>query len=287
MFDLANAELFGELVVREVKDAIGEKLRAANAEIAELKAALADLREDMQTFQAMLNRPEAPGPPGPQGPQGLPGQDGKDGQSIIGPPGERGERGIGDKGEPGQQGQSGQDGRDGKDGHDGIGLASAFIDRGDNLVVTMTDGTVGSLGCVKGADGAPGPAGKDGKDGRDGLSVDDLVEEITDDGVLVHKWLRAGAVVKEARHQLHYMRWVGVWRAESKYAPQNVVTWDGSTWLAQHETTAKPGQGSKDWTLITKRGRDGKDGESIAGPQGPPGRDGRDLTQMGPDGKKW
>jgi len=284
MFDLATAELLGEYVVREVKDIIGEKLKAAHAEIAELKAALAEMREDMHTYQALLNRPEVPGPPGPQGPPGKDGQDGKDGQSIIGPAGERGEKGIGEKGETGPQGLPG------KDGHDGIGLASAFIDRGDNLVVTMTDGTVGTLGCVKGADGAPGPSGKDGKDGRDGkdgLSIDDLIEEVTDDGVLVHKWLRGGAVVKEARHQLHYMRWVGIWRAENKYEPQNVVTWDGSTWLAQCATSAKPGQGSKDWVLVTKRGRDGKDGESVIGPPGPAGRDGRDLTQMGPDGKKW
>lgn len=253
MFDLASAELLGEYVVREIKDMLGEKLRAADSKIAALETELAELRNDVHTYQEIaLNRPAPlPGPPGPIGPAGV----------------------------------------DGRDGADGIGLASAFIDRGDNLVVTMTDGTVGQLGIVKGADGAPGPPGKNGKDGRDGkdgadgLSIDDMTDEVTDDGVWIRRWKRDGAVAKESRQQLHYMRWVGIWRAENKYVSQNVVTWDGSTWLAQCATTAKPGQGSKDWVLITKRGRDGKDGESIIGPQGSPGKDGRDLT-IGPDGIK-
>jgi integrin beta 3 len=253
MLDIANAEMVGDYIVREIKDILADKLKAANDEIAELKSQMHDVRYDLQTvMQYVAKAPEKPepGPPGPSGP-------------------------------------AGKDGRDGADGKDGIGLASAFQDHEGNLIVTMTDGTVGSVGRVRGSDGAPGPAGKDGRDGADGLAIDDMVEELSDDGMLVHKYIRGGVVKKEWKHRLKYMRWAGIYKADADYDLQNVVTWDGSCWLAKGPTKDKPGQGSRDWVLITKRGRDGKDGESIIGPMGPPGRDGRDLTQLMPDGSKY
>jgi integrin beta 3 len=253
MLDIANAEMLGNYVVREIKDILAERMKATKDEINQLHARINDLQFDLQI---LMERSVKQGEPGPPGPQGSPG-------------------------------------KDGRDGSDGIGLASAFIDRGDNLVVTMTDGTVGSLGNVRGPAGLDGKNGIDGKDGRDGrdgadgLAIDDMVEELSDDGMLVHKYIRGGVVKKEWKHRLKYMRWAGIYKADADYDLQNVVTWDGSCWLAKGPTREKPGNGSRDWTLITKRGRDGKDGESIIGPVGPPGRDGRDLTQLMPDGTKY
>jgi integrin beta 3 len=253
MLDIQNAELIGDYIVREFKDILADKLKAANDEIAELKSQMHDVRYDLQTVMQFVAKGSEPGPAGPQGPSG----------------------------------------KDGADGKDGIGLASAFIDRGDNLVVTMTDGTVGSLGNVRGPagqdgkNGRDGQNGKDGKDGADGLAIDDMVEELSDDGMLVHKYIRGGVVKKEWKHRLKYMRWAGIYKADADYDLQNVVTWDGSCWLAKTQTRDRPGRGSPDWVLITKAGRDGKDGQSITGKMGPPGRDGRDLTQLMPDGTKY
>lgn len=86
-----------------------------------------------------------------------------------------------------------------------------------------------------GQDGAPGPAGKDGADGTPGLAFR------------------------------------GVYLDGQVYERGQLVTWAGSSWHCNATTTTKPGDGSKAWTLMVKRGRDGKDG--AAGPEGPPGRD--------------
>lgn len=78
-----------------------------------------------------------------------------------------------------------------------------------------------------GKDGAPGLDGKDGAPGRDGL---------------------AG------------MDYKGVFEEGASYERGHLVTWGGSGWHCNEPTTTKPGEGSKAWTLMVKRGRDGKDG---------------------------
>lgn len=81
---------------------------------------------------------------------------------------------------------------------------------------------------VPGPTGEPGPAGKDGTDGKDGT---------------------AG------------LSFEGVYQDGKSYDVGNLVTWGGSSWHANEATTSKPGDGSKSWTLMVKRGRDGKDGQ--------------------------
>lgn len=83
-----------------------------------------------------------------------------------------------------------------------------------------------------GTDGAPGPAGADGSPG------------------LVFR---------------------GVYLDGQIYERGHLVTHAGSSWHCNDTTTTKPGDGSKAWTLMVKRGRDGKDGAQ--GPSGPAGRD--------------
>lgn len=74
--------------------------------------------------------------------------------------------------------------------------------------------------------GPPGEAGAPGKDGADG---------------------KAG------------MTYQGVYQDGKAYDVGDVTTWAGSTWHANEATDTKPGDGSKAWTLMVKRGRDGKD----------------------------
>lgn len=55
------------------------------------------------------------------------------------------------------------------------------------------------------------------------------------------------------------MKYVGVWRPEKTYVVGNVVTDDGSLWHAERSSIGmRPGDGSDNWTLCVKRGRDAK-----------------------------
>ena len=96
------------------------------------------------------------------------------------------------------------------------------------------DGLPGAPGApgehgLNGTDGLPGKDGVDGKDGTAGLSFE------------------------------------GVYQDGKSYALGHLVTWAGSSWHCNEPTTTKPGDGSKAWTLMVKRGRDGKDGVDAPG----------------------
>lgn len=81
---------------------------------------------------------------------------------------------------------------------------------------------------VPGPQGEPGPPGKDGVNGTAGLSFE------------------------------------GVYQEGKSYDFGHLVTWGGSSWHCNEPTTSKPGEGTKAWTLMVKRGRDGKDGRDAA-----------------------
>lgn len=78
---------------------------------------------------------------------------------------------------------------------------------------------------VPGPPGEPGLPGKDGQDGKAGLIYQ------------------------------------GVYQDGKQYERGDVATWAGSLWHCNAETLTKPGEGSRDWQLVVKRGRDGKDGK--------------------------
>lgn len=80
---------------------------------------------------------------------------------------------------------------------------------------------------VPGPAGEPGPAGRDGKDGEPG---------------------KPG------------LEFAGVYQEGKSYERGHMVTWGGGSWHCNEPTNDKPGEGSKAWTLMVKRGRDGKDG---------------------------
>jgi hypothetical protein len=86
-----------------------------------------------------------------------------------------------------------------------------------------------------GQDGAPGPAGKDGTPG---------------------------------------LEYCGVFVEGHAYDRGQLVTWAGAGWHCNEPTTTKPGEGSKAWTLMVKKGKDGRDGKDGGpGPEGPRGKD--------------
>lgn len=113
--------------------------------------------------------------------------------------------------------------------------------------------------------GPPGPAGRDGTDGKDGLGFDDLVVEQPDERSLALKAVRGDRVKTLGTFRLPVQLNRGVYVEGKSYEPGDVVTWGGSQWHCNEETGSKPGDGSKAWTLVVKRGRDGKDGRDAVG----------------------
>ena len=98
--------------------------------------------------------------------------------------------------------------------------------------------------------GPPGPAG------ADGLGFDDLAVEYDGERTIVVKWAR-GDVEREKSIKLPAMLYRGVYVPGRLYDRGDVVTWAGSLWHANAETTTRPGDGAPAWTLAVKRGRDG------------------------------
>jgi hypothetical protein len=58
----------------------------------------------------------------------------------------------------------------------------------------------------------------------------------------------------------------GVWLPDKTYDPNQLVTYDGSMWLALKATSARPGGAGADsraWKMVVKRGQDGKPGKDL------------------------
>jgi hypothetical protein len=55
------------------------------------------------------------------------------------------------------------------------------------------------------------------------------------------------------------LKYRGVHEMGAAYDTGDTVTQGGSLWHCNVLTKERPGEGSKDWTLAVKRGRDGKD----------------------------
>lgn len=212
-----------------------------------------------------------------KGEKGDPGVDGKDG--VPGEAGPAGADGLNGKdgapGEPGEKGQDGTDGKDGApglDGKDGAGLAGGIIDQDGVLTLTLTNGATHKIGAVVGREGAAGKDGKDGAPGRDGMSPEDFEVELDQDGrTLIVRLIKDDIAF---RHEivLPHVLDQGVYRDGQSYVRGDGVTWGGSFWIAQRETSSKPDTPDSGWRLAVKRGRDGKDGKpgerGMAGPRG-------------------
>lgn len=296
-------------------DALAKGLAPVVAKLVD--AATMPLIARIAALEAVTPEPGAKGDPGERGADGVDGKDaepvsdaqiaaaveaylianppqnGKDGADGIdgkdGAPGKDGEPGRdGIDGKDGLDGADGKDGRDGIDGEkgdpgrDGVGLADALIDRDNNLVVTLTDGSTKSLGLVVGRDGRDGIDGKDGapgERGERGFSLDQFAPELKADGrTLVLKFV-SGETAESWEIGFPAAIYRGVYKDGQTYDRGDLVTWAGSLWHCDAETAQKPGDGAEAWTLAAKRGRDGKDGApgkpGERGAKGEPGRDGR------------
>lgn len=256
---------------RDGKDADPTEVAAlvaeqAKAEMKELRSAIAALPSELPDIAAMVKdqvKVAVTSIPAPE--SGRAGSDGKDGASVLlddvlpalqrqvdeylaGLP-------VRKDGKDGADGKDGEPGQPGEKGADGIGLAGALIDRDGNLVVTLTNGETKALGAVVGKDGT---AGENGRPGRDGIGFDDMTLDYDGERTFTFLFQR-GERIEERKFVVPVMLDRGVYRSEATYAKGDSVTYGGSVWIAQTNTKARP-DGSADWRLAVKKGRDGKDG---------------------------
>lgn len=106
--------------------------------------------------------------------------------------------------------------------------------------------------------GPPGEKGERGNPGRDGFGFDDLSVHYDGERGVTFRFAR-GEEVKEFSLDLPIVLDRGVWR-EGAFKKGDGVTWGGSFFIAQEDTSDKP-ETSKSWRLAVKRGRDGRDGK--------------------------
>jgi hypothetical protein len=138
---------------------------------------------------------------------------------------------------------------------DGVGAAGAIIDRDGNLILTLTDGTTRDLGRVVGKDG---DNGKDGQQGPAGFSLEDFDSEVRDGGRTLVLSFTAGDIKHTVEHQLDTMIYKQVFKEGETYQPGDTVSFGGGLWHCDAETTSRPGDDAKEWTLAVRRGREGK-----------------------------
>ena len=159
---------------------------------------------------------------------------------MPGPPGETGPEGKrGAKGDTGEKGERGEVGKIGPAGPAGI----------------------------DGKDGERGAKGEPGRNATDLTLIEERIEQRVEraieaitftsaDGGRTLRFALGDKVVREVKTAI--VLDAGVWKEGTSYAAGDGVTLGGSFFIAQADTTAKPGK-SDDWRLAVKRGNDGRD----------------------------
>lgn len=182
------------------------------------------------------------------------GRDGKDGKDGL-------DGAHGKDGAPGRDGKDGINGKDGADGRDALELD--IVDAIDPQKA-YPRGTVAAYrgGLIK-ATRRTGPIGESlsaagwrvilrGVAQTEVVPSDDLrtlgIRLTHTDGEVVEQTLRSPSLLYR-----------GVFREGDQYDGGDAVTFGGSLWVALRATTTKPGDGSPDWRLAVKKGRDGRD----------------------------
>jgi hypothetical protein len=138
---------------------------------------------------------------------------------------------------------------------DGVGLAGALINIDGSLVVTLTNGEMRELGKVVGRDGVDAK----GEPGRDALALTNFDTALSEDGRVLTLSLENDEVRVTHELQLPVMIYRGVFKDGQTYVQGDTVTFGGSLWHCNAQTTEKPLEGRGVWQLATRKGRDGKD----------------------------
>lgn len=197
------------------------------------------------------------GPEGPQGPRGEKGEKGDRGEP--GPEGPRGEKGdpgrIGEKGIDGKDGRDGRDGKDGKDGRDGIDGENGRDALDIEILQGIDEGRTYRKGTF--AVHQNGLFRFDGAEWKCLIDGETSCEYELSDRTLTMTRTFASGRVEAKQYTVPVPFYKEIWK-EGEYEAGDVVTYDGSMWIALKRTKVKPGQFAKEWRLCVKRGRNGK-----------------------------
>lgn len=198
------------------------------------------------------------GPIGKAGKTGKVGLHGRDG--VHGKAGEQGVQGLkgdqGDTGETGSQGEKGDTGDQGDKGETG--------DQGDT-------GERGEIG-PKGETGQDGLMGKDGTPGRQGD-----IGLIGDKGDKGDSGMAGITGIDGAAGADGRFIWRGDWSSGTKYSINDVIQFEGSSWIStQNHVGVMPQDPSDMWDLVAAKGDEGEKGD--AGPRGQRGVGGSNLS---------
>jgi hypothetical protein len=150
-------------------------------------------------------------------------------------------------------------------------IKGVVVDREGKAVFTYSDGSTENIGQVVGKDGTdvdwaaveaklrelvdaiPKP-----KDGKDGFNLDDFDCQPVDERTIKLMFTQ-GDTVHSYELEFPVIIDRGVFKAGETYARGDAVSWGGSLWIAQKETSEKPDGPDSGWRLSVKKGRDGKD----------------------------
>lgn len=156
---------------------------------------------------------------------------------IVGPAGEKGDKGdAGEKGDKGDQGEPGARGPAGERGEKG-----AAGERGDT-------GMTGDRG-EKGDPGIP-------------FTLDDFDIIPHEDGRTIDMRFVRGDVAHTYELVFPVPIYRGVFKEGAHYERGDMVTWGGSVWHAERETSAKPDSVDSGFRLAVKKGQNGKDAKA-------------------------
>lgn len=165
------------------------------------------------------------------------------------------------------------------EGKDGVGIKTAAFSTKNELLITLTDGTVLNLGVAEGMngtdgkDGAAGTDGKDGangKDGKDGVGI--TAASINADGQLVISFSDGHSVNLDKVVGMNGNNGISVVSSEINSLGELVLTYSN-------------GQSANLGKVVGTNGTNGVDGKNgIDGKDGADGKDGKDGAD-GQDGK--
>lgn len=234
----------------EVATLVGQKLAVVGKHIGQIAGAIMELDLRLKAVEARQPEKGAPGDKGDPGERGLPG-------------------------ERGAPGKDGLDGRDAEVSFDDIIKAVEVVhermvakymldmerranDTLQKAIEKLPPPKEGPPG-PKGDPGQPGEKGAPGPAGKDGLSVEHLEREYDPaTHEIVETWRVPGSeVVKSLRYKAGGLHYRGYWKAGIAAKAGEAWTEKGTMWVALKDTSAQPVEGSPDWSIGARKGRDG------------------------------
>jgi collagen triple helix repeat protein len=180
---------------------------------------------------------------GEPGAQGEPGRDGLNGQGERGERGEKGE--TGDKGERGLPGRDGRDGLDGKDGAPGNDALHLDVLEAIDATRCYRRGTI-----AKHAGGLVRAFRNTDVLGEGGLEKSGW--HVIVNGVADASSERLALTDGRTLELKLKPNWVGKFDPHGEYTRGDMVTYRGSVWHCNVQTSEPPGNGAVSWTLAVK-----------------------------------